>query len=109
MISPIITRFGYFFLEGQRQEIILSIVQSGQNSFMAVLIACKNEEDPIKNEGARVATRLHVNFSDIPGHSIGNVGIWQKFEFIRAFMKVLITCKNKEDSGFKLAQNFREK
>ena len=26
-------------------------------NFMAVLITCKNEEDPIKNEGDRVATR----------------------------------------------------
>ena len=77
---------------------MLSIVQSGQNSFMVVLITCKNEKDPIKSEGARVATRLYVNFSDIPGHSIDNVGIWQKFEFIRAFMHVPITCKNKEDS-----------
>ena len=77
---------------------MLSIVQSGQSPFMVVLIACKNEEDPIKSEEARVATRLYVNFSDIPGHSIDNVGIWQKFEFIRAFMHVLITYKNKEDS-----------
>ena len=69
-----------------------------QNSFMVVLITCKNEEDPIKSEGARVATMLYVNFSDIPGHSIDNVGIWQKFEFIRAFVHVLITCNTKEDS-----------
>ena len=41
---------------------MLSIVQSGQNSFMVVLITCKNEEDPIKSEGARVAKRLYVNF-----------------------------------------------
>ena len=26
-------------------------------NFMAVFITCKNEEDPINNEGARVATR----------------------------------------------------
>ena len=88
---PIITRFGYFFLEGQRQAIMLSIDQSGQNSFIVVLVTSKNEEDPIKSEGARVATRLYVNFSEIPGHSIDNVGIWRKFEFIRAFMHVLIT------------------
>ena len=49
---------------------MLSIDQSGQNSFMVVLIACKNEGDPIKSEGAKVATRLYVNFSDIPWHSI---------------------------------------
>ena len=77
---------------------MLSFVQSGQNSLMVVLITCKNEEDPIKSEGTRVATRLYVNFSDIPGHSIDNVGIWQIFEFIRALMHVLISYKNKENS-----------
>ena len=36
---------------------------------MVVLHTCKNEEDPIKNEGARVLTRLHVYviFSDAQG------------------------------------------
>ena len=29
---------------------------------MAVLVACKNEEDPIKNEGARVVTTLFIDF-----------------------------------------------
>ena len=32
--------------------------------FMVVLIACKNEENPIKNEGARVFTTLYINFSE---------------------------------------------
>ena len=31
---------------------------------MAVLVTCKNEKDPIKNEGARVATTLYIDFSD---------------------------------------------
>ena len=31
---------------------------------VVVLITCKNEEDPIKNEGASVATKLYVDFSD---------------------------------------------
>ena len=31
---------------------------------MDLLVACKNEEDPIKNEGARVVTTLFINFSD---------------------------------------------
>ena len=30
---------------------------------MGVLVACKNEEDPIKNVGARVVTTLLVDFS----------------------------------------------
>ena len=34
---------------------------------MTVLITCKNEEDPIKNEGARVLTRLSIDFSDAQG------------------------------------------
>ena len=31
---------------------------------MVVLVTCKNEEDPIKNEGARVLTTLYTKYSD---------------------------------------------
>ena len=34
---------------------------------MSLLVACKNKEDPIKNEGARVVTTLFINFSDAQG------------------------------------------
>ena len=34
---------------------------------MGLLVACKNEEHPIKNEGARVVTTLFINFSDPQG------------------------------------------
>ena len=34
---------------------------------MVVLLTCKNEEDPIKNRGARVFTTLYINFSDAQG------------------------------------------
>ena len=34
---------------------------------MVVLVTCKNEEDPIKNEGARVITTLAINFEDAQG------------------------------------------
>ena len=34
---------------------------------MGKLVACKNEEDPIKNEGARVVTTSFINFSDAQG------------------------------------------
>ena len=34
---------------------------------MVVLVTCKNEEDPIKNEGARVVTTLSIDFSDAQG------------------------------------------
>ena len=34
---------------------------------MGLLVTCKNEEDPITNEGARVVTTLFINFSDAQG------------------------------------------
>ena len=34
---------------------------------MGLLVACMNEEDPIKNEGARVVATLFINFSDAQG------------------------------------------
>ena len=64
---------------------------------MDVLITCKYEEDPIKNEGARVDT-LYSNFSDAQGQINGvGGGIWPKLELIQAFMHVLVTCKNEDD------------
>ena len=39
-------------------------------ALVVFLNICKNEEDPIKNEGARVATRLYVDFSDAQGRII---------------------------------------
>ena len=34
---------------------------------MVGLLTCKNEEDPIKNRGAKVFTTLFINFSDVQG------------------------------------------
>ena len=34
---------------------------------MGFLVACKNEEDPIKNEGAKVVKTLFIDFSDTQG------------------------------------------
>ena len=34
---------------------------------MSLIVACKKEEDPIKNEGARMVTTLFINFSDAQG------------------------------------------
>ena len=66
---------------------------------MVVLHTCKNEENLIKNEGARVLTRLYDVFfrrsratnSEVSGR------ILPKFELIHAFIVVLVTCKNEED------------
>ena len=38
---------------------------------MGLLVACKNEENPIKNEGARVVTTF-INFSDAQGQLTPN-------------------------------------
>ena len=35
--------------------------------FIAVLATCRNEDDSIKNEGARVLTTLYIDFSDAQG------------------------------------------
>ena len=65
---------------------------------MVVLVTCKNEEDLIKNEGARVLTTLYINVSDAQGQITGvGGGIWPKFELIQAFMHVLVSCKNEDD------------
>ena len=66
---------------------------------MDVLITCKYEEDPIKNEGARVVTTLYINISGAQGQItlVFGGGIWPKFELIQAFMHVLVTCKNDDD------------
>ena len=34
---------------------------------MVVLVSCKNEEDLMKNKGARVVTRLFIDFSNAQG------------------------------------------
>ena len=34
---------------------------------IVVLLTCKNKEDPIKDEGARVFTSLYIDFSDAQG------------------------------------------
>ena len=66
---------------------------------MVVLLTCKNEEDPIKNEGARVLTRLYIDFPYTRGlrTSQSMVKSRPKFKLIQAFMNVLLTCKNAED------------
>ena len=35
--------------------------------YLVVLVTCKNEEDPIKNEGSRMLTSLLFDFSDAQG------------------------------------------
>ena len=67
---------------------------------MVVLVTCKNEGGPINNEGARVFTTLYINFFKRSMADNSEVGgfIWPKYKLIQAFMHVLVTCKNENDS-----------
>ena len=63
---------------------------------MVVLVTCKNEEDPIKNEGARVLQNIIHRFLRLSWADNSRVSgeIWPKFKLFQAFMHVLVTCKN---------------
>ena len=71
---------------------------------MVVLVTCKNEEDPIKKEGAKVLTtflplKVYGNFFTCSraANSAVHGQIGPKFELVRDFMVVILTCKNEED------------
>ena len=66
---------------------------------MIAFHTCKNEEDPIKNEDARVLTRLYDVFfrRSRAANSEVSGGILPKFELVQAFIVVFISCKNEED------------
>ena len=69
---------------------------------MHVQVTCKNEDDSIKTEGARVVTTLfHYKYGDFSCSRAANSAvhsrIWPNFEVICTLMVVLITCKNEED------------
>ena len=68
------------------------------------LVTCKNEDDSIKNEGAKVVTTFFSILSQwgfsrrsraanyaVPGP------IWPNFELVLDVMDVLVTFKNEED------------
>ena len=61
-----------FFSDAQGQLTPKSAVEFCRNlkliqAFIVCIVTCKNEEDPIKNGGARVLTRLYDVFSDAQG------------------------------------------
>ena len=66
---------------------------------MGILVAYKNEEDPIKKEDARVVTTLFIDFFRRSRAASSEVcdRILPKFKPIQAFMVDLVTCKNKEE------------
>ena len=77
--------------------------------WMAILVTSKYEEDPIKIEGARVATTPNNDFSNTQGQ-LTPQSEGQNFEPIRHIIVVLVTCKNEEDplknNGARVATTF---
>ena len=66
---------------------------------MGLLVACKNEEDPIKTEGARVVTSLFINFSDAQGQLTlkSMMKSCRNSNPSKILWLVLISAKNEED------------
>ena len=71
---------------------------------MHVLLSCKNEEDPIKTEGARVLTtcsllQVYGDFSRCSraANSLVLDPIWPNFKLVLDIIVDLVTCKNEED------------
>ena len=71
---------------------------------MNVQITCKNEEDPVKNTGARVLTTfspLYVYGDFFRRSRAANSAVldptWPNFELVRDIRVVLVTCKNEKD------------
>ena len=106
---------GLFIFKILSKNSILTLIK-GRNSianlpkfdliqaFMHVLVTCKNKEDQIENEGARLFTRfspllVYGDFSrrSRAAKSAVHGPIWSNFELVQDFMVVLLTCKNEED------------
>ena len=72
-------------------------------AFMPVLVTSNFDDDLIKNEQANMETPFSPYKSGkFVSHSRAAISvvsgpIWQKFELIRDFIHVLITCKYKKD------------
>ena len=62
---------------------------------MVVLVTCKNEEDPIQNDGVKMVTILKCART---ANSIIGDRILKKVKLIQVFMVVLLSCKNEEDT-----------
>ena len=65
-------------------------------ALMYVIITCKYEKDPIKNNREKVAT-LFFQIITLPVAMETSGRIWSNFELIQAFMHVLIACKYEKD------------
>ena len=69
---------------------------------MGLLVACKNEEDPIKMKELEWSQYYSLIFGRSRAtNSEVSDGILPKFKPIQAFMVGLVTCKNEEDPSKK--------
>ena len=59
---------------------------------MYVLVTYKDEENQMKNEGARVVKTLYSYISR-EANSVAGGWVWRKIKLIQTFMEVLVTCK----------------
>ena len=83
---------------------------------MGVLATCKNEEDPLKNEGTKVVTKIfHVSICRFflrsrAANSIVQGLLWPKFKPFQDFIGGLVDCKNEENpikmKALKWSQNY---
>ena len=64
-------------------------------ALMYVIITCKYEKDPIKNNGEKEATVFQIISLSVAMETSGR--ILTNFELIQAFMHVLIACKYEKD------------
>ena len=66
---------------------------------MGFLVACKNEEDLIKNEGASVVTALFIDFLDAQGQITPKSAMesCRNSNSSKISRIGLVTCKNEED------------
>ena len=82
------------------------------HAFMPVLVTCNCDDDSIKNERASMETPFS-NYKSMgnffrcsrAANFVVSCPNWPKFELIRDFMHVLVTCKYKKDR----IKNNREK
>ena len=71
---------------------------------MPVLVISNFDDDLIKNERASMETAF-PHYKSRAANSVVSGPIWPKFELVRDFLHVLVTCKYKKDQ----IRNNREK
>ena len=64
---------------------------------MYVPVTYKDEENQMKNEGARLVATLYSYILARAANSVAGGWVWLKIKPIQTVMGVLVTCKNEED------------